>query len=57
MAATTTNQNDLDSSNVLYDADFELEEEKDNNHGGSFSGENGHQTQGSMPPGYSFMNP
>lgn len=25
------NNNDLDSSNVLYDADFELEEAKENN--------------------------
>ena len=26
--ATAMNKNDLDSSNVLYDADFEIEEEK-----------------------------
>ena len=28
--AVAVNQNDLDNSNVLYDADFELEEEKVN---------------------------
>ena len=34
---TMVNKNDLDSSNVLYDADFEIEEEKvENDDGSSF---------------------
>ena len=53
--AVAVNQNDLDNSNVLYDADFELEEEKVNT---SFSATGAHPNNGAQPPtGYPFFNP